>query len=85
METGDLIDIVLACVIGYSACILTFYFLSKLLFPKIEVDEEYEKLIENYQKIRKKAKERVVSRQIKPHYFKLSRSIKNRVNYVEGV
>jgi hypothetical protein len=81
MEIVDVVNIVLACIVGYTAFVVTFYLLSKLIFPKVELDEEYEKLIETYQKNRSKAKARVMNRQMKPDYFKLSRSVKGRVNY----
>lgn len=84
MEITDVLNIVLACVIGYAAFVATFFLLSKMLFPKVELDEEYEKLIEEYQQNRSKAKQRVARRHIKPQYFKLSRSLKNRVDYVES-
>jgi len=85
MEMTDLLNIVLACVIGYAFFVSTFFLLSKMLFPKVELDEEYEKLIEEYQQNRSKAKQRVARRRVSPQYFKLSRSLKNRVDYVESI
>lgn len=85
MEMSDVLNIVMACVIGYASFVLTFYVLSKLLFPKVELDEEYEKLMETYQQNRSKARQRVARRYVKPEYFKLSRSLKNRIDYVESL
>lgn len=85
MELTDVLNIVLACVIGYATFVLTFFLLSKLIFPKVELDEEYEKLVEVYQQTRSKAKQRVARRHIKPQYFKLSRTLKNRIDYVESI
>ena len=82
---SDILNIVLACVIGYVVFIATFFLLSKLLFPKVEMDEEYEKLVEAYQQKRMTARQRVTNRKIKPQYFKLSRSLKNRPNYLESL
>lgn len=85
MEINDLLNIALACVIGYGAFMLTFYLLSKMLFQKVELDEEYEQMIEAYQQKRSTARQRVARRRIKPQYFKLSRELKNRVEYVESI
>jgi hypothetical protein len=85
MEINDLLNIALACIIGYGAFVLTFFLLSKMLFPKVEMDEEYEKMIEAYQQKRSNARQRVARRRIKPEYFKLSRELKNRVEYVESI
>lgn len=82
---SDVMNIVLACIIGYVAFVATFFLLSKLLFPKIELDEEYEKLVEAYQQKRITARQRVTNRKIKPQYFKLSRSLKNRPDYFESL
>jgi len=82
---SDVLNIVLACVLGYAVFVATFFLLSKLLFPKIELDEEYEKLVETYQQKRMTARQRVTNRKIKPQYFKLSRSLKNRPSYLESV
>jgi len=75
----DLVRILLAFVIGYVVFITTFYYLAKLMFPKVELDEEYEKLLMTY----KKSKPRVasVNRKFNPDAFKISDSLRHRINY----
>ena len=43
---ADALKIILAFCIGYTVFISTFYYLAKLMFPSVEVDEKLEKLIE---------------------------------------
>jgi hypothetical protein len=77
----DIGRILLAFILGYAAFVTTFYYLAKLMFPKVELDEEYEQLIANYKK--SKPRQRVVNanKRFDPSIFKISNSLKHRVNY----
>jgi hypothetical protein len=79
----DIGRILLAFVIGYVMFIVTFYYLAKLMFPKVEVDEEYEKLVQMYKKSKPKVTNSSpsLSKRFDPSAFKLSNALRHRVNY----
>jgi hypothetical protein len=79
----DIARIVLAFAIGYVMFIVTFYYLAKLMFPKVEIDEEYEKLVQMYRKSRPRAASNssLISKRFDPSAFKISNALRHRVNY----
>lgn len=78
----DIARIVLAFVIGYVMFVVTFYYLAKLMFPKVEIDEEYEKLVQMYRKSRPRAiNNSAISKRFDPSAFKISNALRHRVNY----
>jgi hypothetical protein len=78
----DIARIILAFVIGYVMFIVTFYYLAKLMFPKVEIDEEYEKLVQMYRKSRSRvANNSSISKRFDPSAFKISDALRHRVNY----
>jgi hypothetical protein len=79
----DIARIVLAFVIGYVMFVVTFYYLAKLMFPKVEIDEEYEKLVQMYRKSRTRVANNnsSISKRFDPSAFKISNALRHRVNY----
>jgi hypothetical protein len=77
----DVIRILLAFVIGYVMFVVTFYYLAKLMFPKVELDEEYEKLVAMYRKSRPRTPVNGSSKKFDPYAFKISHALKHRINY----
>jgi hypothetical protein len=79
----DIARIVLAFVVGYIMFIVTFYYLAKLMFPKVEIDEEYEKLVQMYRKSRTRVTNTSSSltKRFDPSAFKVSNALRHRVNY----
>lgn len=80
----DLLRIILAFVIGYAMFMVTFYYLAKLMFPKVETDEEYEKLIQMYRRSKPQNANTNASsakKRFDPYAFKLSHSLRHRINY----
>lgn len=77
----DIIRVVAAFVIGYFAFVTTFYYLAKLMFPKVELDEEYEKLAAMYRKSKPRVSVSNSNKKFDPYAFKISHSLRHRINY----
>jgi hypothetical protein len=77
----DIVRIVLAFILGYVMFISTFYYLAKLMFPKAEVDEEYEKLVQMYRKSKSRTTSNtsLINKRFDPYAFKLSSSLRHRI------
>ena len=78
----DIVRIVLAFVIGYVMFMATFYYLAKLMFPKVEVDEDYEKMLVTYKKVKRETSR--PARRFDPSAFRLSNELRHRINYTKA-
>lgn len=77
----DIIRILAAFVIGYFAFVTIFYYLAKLMFSKVELDEDYEKLVAMYRRSKPSASASNTNKKFDPSAFKLSHSLRHRINY----
>ncbi len=79
----DIIKILLAVVVGYVMFVITFYYLAKFMFPEVELDEDYEKLVAVYRKSKPRTTtgRNAVVKKFDPAAFKLSHTLKHRINY----
>ena len=77
----DFIKIISAFIIGYTVFVSAFYYLAKLMFHRIELDEETEKALTMYKKSRTVVIKNRLGKKYDPNAFKLSDSLKHRVNY----
>jgi hypothetical protein len=80
----DIVRIILAFVVGYVMFVVTFYYLAKLMFPKVEVDEEYEKLVQMYRRSKPRtpsSNTSSVNKRFDPYAFKLSSSLRHRIKF----
>ena len=63
----DIFKVLMAFVAGYIVFISASYFLAKLMFPKVEVDEDYERHVAQYRKMRARASR--IARTVRPEQF----------------
>ncbi len=66
----DIFKILIAIVAGYSVFVLSFYLLTKLIFSKIETDEEQDQSAIAYKKLR--AKRSMMIKKFDPYAFKIN-------------